>query len=149
MVKEAGVPVGGKIPLKRGKAGCHKPEGEGDKVTWRLARARLPVGITGLQARRPGQFRGIWVGLLRRLETRGQQALIKRTRGGAGQRPRAEPRGQGGQGREAREAWARGPVLEGQGAGAWGPGGRGQEGESREARARVPGQGGSHKVQQK
>eukprot|EP00884_Botryococcus_braunii_P022583 jgi/Botrbrau1/9008/Bobra.0148s0111.1 len=48
LVKEAGVPVGGQIPLKRGKAGCHKLEGEGDKVTWRLARARLPVGLTGM-----------------------------------------------------------------------------------------------------
>lgn len=103
-------------PGREERRGGFKPEEEGDKVTWRLAGAKLPVGMTGGQARMPGQCKGIWVGLLRRLETRGQQARVKRTRGGAGQRPGAEPRGQGGQGREAREAWARGPVPEGQGA---------------------------------
>ena len=58
--------------MEERKGGCHKPEGKRDKVTWRLARARLPGGITGVQAGRPGQFRGIWAGLLRQLEARGQ-----------------------------------------------------------------------------
>ncbi len=72
MVKEARVPAGGRIPSKRGKEGAISPRGKGtryleagkSKATW--------GGITGIQAGRPGQFRGIWAGLVRQLEARGQ-----------------------------------------------------------------------------
>ena len=121
-------------PGREERRGGFKPEEEGDKVTWRLAGAKLPVGMTGGQARMPGQCKGIWVGLLRRLETRGQQARVKRIRGGG--RPEARGQSQGGKGARAGRPGRPGPGGLCLGVRRQGPGGREPGGQGQGARAR-------------